>query len=504
MRRLISSIRSPSARRTLVICALLGALCAWLSAWLIALTCDAARSSDWDAGSMTWQAAPSDSPYVVRSVIEWRSRFTDKSLWTMRRHVSSAEYAAARGSLESATMVDATWTANAAAHEIALWSTAHADGPTPPLYTLEQRVGWPLRSFRVRFDAARVGDFSTATYTPAIIVHRSHLPDFRAESMRALPLTILPVGFVVNALLFGVIIRLAVAFVFVPRRTLRRRAHRCRACGHRLAPAEDDATPPRTPRRPWRCAAVAVAGGLALTIGTSWGCALWAPRPVVSVEWTTWPGAEPEPFFPVTGGALIQHQAGRGSERLVWYRRAQDPAGLGSPAALVVHGTPAPIIIDVGDWLRPLGAPPLLRNPNGPCVAPHWSWSDLPHHAADASCAMVIEHAAGWPLPAFTSRTTAPSAARQADGSTFGGIVVRAVNGMDRETREFVVLPFRPLWPGVIINLALWTILTAAGLTAWRAARRAAGTWWTSYASSRRATIAPHTTCPECGTRAVT
>ena len=96
-------------------------------------------------------------------------------------------------------------------------------------------AGWPMRSLLRRFHPGRVEAI------PISFGMRNELGI--DDPNAALPLRPLPVGFVVNTMLYAAILWTLFAFPFVIRRRIRIKLGQCAACGHSLSETRGDKCP---------------------------------------------------------------------------------------------------------------------------------------------------------------------------------------------------------------------------------------------------------------------
>jgi hypothetical protein len=214
-----------------------------------------------------------------------------------------------------------------------------------------------------------------------------------------------------------------------------------------------------------------LAFGVVLTVAVSWAFAAWLPQKV----WNRYIWVPPFPNYP---DRIVCEYRHTGAIRRAWWTQPR------AAAAPTLHPFWLPIegALDRAIWTNPF-----------PAWGRHTSVDQPPAGIPDFGC----EHATGWPFVALwyqievsnqTYEVSAPGGIRLFEQGRFLAIpTIRA-------------LPYRPIWPGIVLNTlcyaALWVAVNIAGIAAMRWIRRRRGRCGSCGYDTRGL---PAGACPECG-----
>ncbi len=341
-------------------------------------------------------------------------------------------------------------------------------------------AGWPLRatSSRIRYTSLTGGGHTWHARGGVIIGNpsKSNWADWPPTFARIIPLRPLWPGFAVDLVIYGLAWRLIIAACALIRRWRRRGAGLCQKCRYNLAglPAgalcPECGTPGPRPPTPGELASLRARGRLKLSIAVGLTVTLLLAWPIplvlLRLEWN-------------------KHQHG---SRMPW----KSPSGI-SCGVEISH-------LRFSDWykVRPVRTEDSRALFGEPISIP--SWVAYPP-APDLALYNIDTAATGWPFRAMTSESWL---FRNPPGSSSDWTEeLRGNLELLKLPSSRIILPLRPIWPGLLADIAVfscgaWMLLVACGRIR-RAARHRRGRCpGCGYDLSDAPPGAP---CPECGER---
>jgi hypothetical protein len=131
--------------------------------------------------------------------------------------------------------------------EMAAMERAGINAPIGPSVIMQKAYGWPCCALYWNWDngAYKVNTPPGEPITRAIALPQRPNPpgSFSLDDARALPTAIIPIGFIMNTLLFATALWLLIPGPLALRRAIRRRRGRCVKCGYDLRGVEHERCP---------------------------------------------------------------------------------------------------------------------------------------------------------------------------------------------------------------------------------------------------------------------